>query len=107
MQNLASKFRSEQTANLQAALYWAEAAPVLPGTTSGCHLEELACRLSFAALQSLPQALRQEQMEVAQQRIEALESMDTRARLVRTTEIMTTARGMLAAKVALKSLNLK
>jgi hypothetical protein len=55
VQNLALKFKSRETANLQSAMYWAEAAPVLAGT-QGCPVEELACRLSFAALQSLPRS---------------------------------------------------
>lgn len=106
VQNLALKFRSEQTANLQAALYWAEGAPVLAGTTGSCDMQELACRLSFAALQNLPQSSPEEQAGVVAHRIAALETLDTGARLAATTEIMSTARGMLAAKVALKSLNL-
>jgi hypothetical protein len=44
---------------------------------------------------------------VVQQRIEALETRDTAARLRATSATMATARGMLAAKVALMSLGLK
>jgi hypothetical protein len=67
---------------------------------------ERATRLSFAAFQDAPQSSPQATHRVLQQRIIAMEGTDTAARLDMAIELQTESRSVLAAKAALRSLNL-
>ncbi|MEW5314742.1 MAG: hypothetical protein WDW38_006214 [Sanguina aurantia] len=67
---------------------------------------ERASRLSFAALQLLPQATAHEKAQCLVEQRKAMEMQDTLARLQHVLAIMTTSRNMLAAKCALKGLNM-
>lgn len=106
VQNLSQKFRSEESANLRQAMVWVGQDPLMRVTLSDSGEQEAAARLSFAALQSLPETSKREKFQVARRRLIAMESTDTAKRLQHVAVAMREAKSMLAAKCAIKTLDL-
>jgi hypothetical protein len=77
-----------------------------PGPLSIALLSERACRLSFAALQHVPGSSEKEQLQLVRQRLKAMETSSSLVRLRLALDSMTATRSLLAAKVALKALNI-
>eukprot|EP00195_Chlamydomonas_chlamydogama_P001091 CAMPEP_0202918050 /NCGR_PEP_ID=MMETSP1392-20130828/72530_1 /ASSEMBLY_ACC=CAM_ASM_000868 /TAXON_ID=225041 /ORGANISM="Chlamydomonas chlamydogama, Strain SAG 11-48b" /LENGTH=283 /DNA_ID=CAMNT_0049610987 /DNA_START=96 /DNA_END=944 /DNA_ORIENTATION=+ len=151
VQNLASKFRSDETASIQQAMWWVHRAAMVPGVmprprdmqppaaaqhvsgVSGSEqaahsaaeqqgrgdlqgestnkeavqdegemeseedIVERAARLSFAALQWLPQSSNEERFFIIRGRLMAMETCDVLQRLTIAISIMSAARSSLAA----------
>ncbi|KAF6262441.1 hypothetical protein COO60DRAFT_627274 [Scenedesmus sp. NREL 46B-D3] len=76
------------------------------GSSQTAGSAETAARLSFAALQLVPEASPKEQLKLLRCRVNALETDDTSARLAMAQEHMQESLQLLAAKCALKSLQL-
>jgi hypothetical protein len=69
-------------------------------------LSQRALRLSFAALQVVPESSDKEQMQLIRKKVTAMETSSTLERLELTLQVMSQSRALLAAKCALKSLNI-
>ena len=69
-------------------------------------LSQRALRLSFAALQVVPESSDKEQMQLIRRKVTAMETSSTLERLELTLQVMSQSRALLAAKCALKSLNI-
>jgi len=137
IQNLASKFRCDETAAIQQAMRWVYSSGLLPSvlrlplvtineggsgtsTSDRCissppsaalretedeeDTVEMASRLSFAALQWLPQCSYDDRMTVLRGRVLAMETFSVMDRVRIACEVMSVQRDKLAAKCALASL---
>lgn len=111
-QNLCAKFGGADAAGLQAAVQWAERLPLIPsmppppGQAAAPPGLERAQRLSWAALSPLPQAAEAELRQLLRARMSAMAGTGTLDRLQLAATRLEAARAMLAARVALKSLNI-
>ena len=111
--NLCAKFGGAEAAGLQQALAWAERRPLAPalpppapGQPGAPPALERAQRLGWAALSPLPQAAESELRQLLRARMSAMAASSTLDRLQLAATRLEAARGMLAARVALKSLNI-
>ncbi|KIZ02638.1 hypothetical protein MNEG_5321 [Monoraphidium neglectum] len=107
--DLCAKFGGMEAAALQQAQLWAERRPMTPGLArGGSHIDELerANRLAWAALSALPQASESELRQLLRYRLAAMAATSVVDRLQLATTCLESSRAMLAARVALKSLNI-
>eukprot|EP00798_Chlamydomonas_sp_ICE-L_P018608 gene18608-25122_t len=127
VQNLSSKYRCQETASIQQAMFWIHQRPLAPSVMimpsvesiptaaaeagdSGGEMEESdeqlverAARLSWAALQWLPESSDEEKLLITQGRLLAMETQNLRCRLDLVINTMKVACASLAAKCALKT----
>lgn len=142
IQNLASKFKCNETAAIQQAMRWVYSSGLLPSVLRlpvNSHnnvdqhnveheeylsstsvpavsreeeeekeeeedMVELASRLSFAALQWLPQCTHDDKMAILRGRVLAMETFNVVDRIRIACEVMSVQRDQLAAKCALATI---
>lgn len=109
--DLCAKFGGVEAASLQQAVLWSERQPVVPGLAQGvvgsraAELEK-AHRLAWAALCALPQASETELRQLLRFRLAAMACTSSLDRLQLASTYLEASKAMLAARVAIKSLNI-
>ncbi|KAI8472564.1 MAG: hypothetical protein J3K34DRAFT_205940 [Monoraphidium minutum] len=106
--DMCARFGGTEAAALQQATLWAERRPLMPSLPAGPHADALerANRLAWAALSPMPQASESELRQLLRYRLAAMAATSLPDRLQLARASLEAARGMLSARIALKSLNI-
>ncbi|KAM7266348.1 hypothetical protein ACFE04_004245 [Oxalis oulophora] len=109
LNSLEVKLKAPKEASLQTqilnSLIWAEKAP--SGDCDGSFIPSLAERVSFAALQPITGSSESELFKLQREKVKAMEVHDTMQRLNSSLEIIKESISVLAAKLAIQSLEMK